>query len=91
MVDVVNVRENQEFSPVVAGDFVHAGGETHVLNYDTNILSLDADEGRAPTEMTDRDDEYPEEAEDGDAVEVNFTQKFNFHGIFELLIVLIQP
>lgn len=41
---------NGQFSPVVEGGFVHVDGETHILNYDTNVLSLD--QNRQATEIT---------------------------------------
>lgn len=55
------MREN-EFSPVVEGNLVHTGGETHVLNFDTNVLSLD--NVRVPTEMTDGAENEIVESED---------------------------
>lgn len=55
------MREN-EFSPVVEGNLVHTGGETHILNYDTNVLSLD--NVRVPTEMTDGAENEIVESED---------------------------
>ncbi|KAK3102808.1 hypothetical protein FSP39_014068 [Pinctada imbricata] len=64
-----NMRENEHFSPTVDGGFVHTGGETHVLNADTNILSLD--NIRAPTEMTDGGDVYPEEEDEDEDVELS--------------------
>ncbi|XP_033744954.1 leucine-rich repeat and guanylate kinase domain-containing protein-like [Pecten maximus] len=56
-------------SPVVEGNVVHVGGETHVLNYDTNILSLDnmindsavIDREEITDELDDADDEVDEE------------------------------
>lgn len=57
------MREN-EFSPVVEGNLVHTGGETHILNYDTNVLSLD--NVREPTELTDGEDNEVCESDDED-------------------------
>jgi hypothetical protein len=63
------MREN-EFSPVVEGNLVHTGGETHILNYDTNVLSLD--NVRAPTELTDgEDDEVCESDDEEEDIEVS--------------------
>lgn len=74
--------QNGQFSPVVEGGFVHVDGETHILNYDTNVLSLDQD--RQPTEVATAPDEdqqqssyYDSEEEEG--VEV---------GIVRLLILI---
>ena len=46
-------QDGGSFSPVVDNGFVHAGGETHILNYDTNILSLD--DTKEPTGINDDD------------------------------------
>ncbi|XP_052090305.1 leucine-rich repeat and guanylate kinase domain-containing protein-like [Mytilus californianus] len=51
--------QNGQFSPIVEGGFVHVDGETHILNYDTNVLSLDQD--RQATEVaTAADEDQPQ-------------------------------
>ena len=67
--------QNGQFSPVVEGGFVHVDGETHILNYDTNVLSLDQD--RQPTEVATAPDEdqpqssYYDSDEEEEGIEVS--------------------
>lgn len=87
---------NGQFSPVVEGGFVHVDGETHILNYDTNVLSLD--QNRQDTEITTAvggDDEEPpqssyydsEEEEDVEVLIIQDIQCFSCFSQSQLIII----
>lgn len=52
--------QNGQFSPIVEGGFVHVDGETHILNYDTNVLSLDQDRQTTEVALTAADEDQPQ-------------------------------
>jgi hypothetical protein len=62
----------------VEGGFVHVDGETHILNYDTNVLSLD--QNRQDTEITTAvggDDEEPPQSSYYDSEEEEDVEVLN--------------
>jgi len=66
-----NSQPNGQVSPVIEGGFVHTGGERHILNYDTNILSLDNEQGRGSAAEADEQYGYGDDdmASDNEADE----------------------
>ena len=57
MADMAFVNdERRRETPILHDGYVHIDGETHVLNYDTNILNLD--DNREVTPGADLEDDY---------------------------------
>ncbi|KAL3852031.1 hypothetical protein ACJMK2_015742 [Sinanodonta woodiana] len=52
--DQMSDYQNRNLTPIIDDGFVHVDGESHVLNYDTDILKLDGE--REVTNLTEYDD-----------------------------------
>lgn len=62
----------------VEDGFVHINGETHVLNYDTNILNLDGEREVTPGVEIDLDNEGPTSSGTDSAEDIEVSAKTMF-------------
>ena len=69
-------------SPLLDDGFIHVDGETHVLNYDTNILNLDDNREVTPGADMDGDLEIPtttDSLEEDADIEVDSCSRIRVH------------